>query len=66
MKNNRNYTSIQIRLPTQVANKLLNWVENSNMKKADFLRLALMSGASNLAEILDLQENAKKNNQQNF
>jgi len=47
---------LQVTLPMPVKSSMVIWIRKSGMGKAEFLRVALMIGASKLAE----QVNAKK------
>jgi hypothetical protein len=50
------YGRLQVTLPMPAKSSMLSWAKKSGMKKAEFLRVALMVGAAQLAN--DLQ--AKK------
>jgi len=50
------YGRVQVTLPMPVKSSIVAWINKSGMGKAEFLRVALMIGASKLAE----QVNAKK------
>jgi hypothetical protein len=47
---------VQVTLPMSVKSSMASWIRKSGMGKSEFLRVALMIGASKLAE----QINAKK------
>jgi hypothetical protein len=47
---------VQVTLPMSVKSSMAGWIRKSGMGKSEFLRVALMIGASKLAE----QVNAKK------
>jgi hypothetical protein len=47
---------VQVTLPMSVKSSITTWIRKSGMGKSEFLRVALMIGASRLAE----QVNAKK------
>jgi hypothetical protein len=47
---------LQVTLPMSVKSSMASWIRKSGMGKSEFLRVALMIGASKLAE----QINAKK------
>jgi hypothetical protein len=47
---------MQVTLPMSVKSSIATWIRKSGMGKSEFLRVALMIGASKLAE----QVNAKK------
>ena len=40
---------VQVTLPMPVKNSMMNWMKRSGMGKAEFLRVALMIGAAQLA-----------------
>jgi hypothetical protein len=44
-----NYGRLQVTLPMQVKQSMLDWQKKSGMGKAEFLRVALMIGAAQLA-----------------
>ena len=44
------YGRVQVTLPMTVKTSMMNWMRKSGMGKAEFLRVALMMGASQLAE----------------
>ncbi|OGO27582.1 MAG: hypothetical protein A2Z16_01350 [Chloroflexi bacterium RBG_16_54_18] len=46
------YGRIQVTIPMPVKVSMLSWVKKSGMGRAEFLRVALMIGASQLAEIV--------------
>jgi hypothetical protein len=52
-----NYGRVQVTLPMQVKQSMLDWQKKSGMGKAEFLRVALMIGAAQLAN--DVQAKRK-------
>jgi hypothetical protein len=50
------YGRVQVTLPMPVKTSMLVWVRKSGMGKAEFLRVALMMGARQLAEGLNAKE----------
>ena len=46
------YGRLQVTLPMPAKSSMLSWVKKSGMKKAEFLRVALMIGAVQLANDL--------------
>ncbi len=47
---------VQVTLPMNVKNSMLNWVKKSGMGKAEFLRVSLMMGATQLANSVMAKE----------
>ena len=43
------YGRLQVTLPMPAKSSMLDWAKKSGMKKAEFLRVALMIGANHLA-----------------
>lgn len=46
------YGRLQVTLPMPAKSSMLSWAKKSGMKKAEFLRVALMIGAAQLANDL--------------
>ena len=46
------YGRLQVTLPMPAKSSMLSWIKKSGMKKAEFLRVALMIGAVQLANDL--------------
>jgi hypothetical protein len=46
------YGRLQVTVPISAKSSMLSWVKKSGMKKAEFLRVALMIGAVQLANEL--------------
>ena len=46
------YGRLQVTLPIPAKSSMLDWAKKSGMRKAEFLRVALMIGATKLADDL--------------
>ena len=53
------YGRVQVTLPMPVKESMLIWVKKSGMGKAEFLRVALMMGASQLAESVQAKKSGE-------
>lgn len=53
------YGRLQVTLPMPVKDSILKWVKNSGMGKAEFLRVALMMGAKQLAESVHAKQESE-------
>lgn len=51
-----NYGRVQVTLPVTVKDTVLIWAKKSGVNKAAFLRMALMIGAANLAEYINVKD----------